>query len=59
MIAQLTGQLLHKAPTHVIIDVGGVGYEVRISLHTFHKVIQCVYATELLTDRLTHFEYRH
>ncbi|MEM9417282.1 MAG: OB-fold domain-containing protein, partial [Bacteroidota bacterium] len=35
MIAHLTGQLIHKAPTHIIVDVSGVGYEVRISLHTF------------------------
>lgn len=38
MIAHLTGQLLYKAPTHIIIDVGGVGYEVRISLHTFSAI---------------------
>ena len=38
MIAHLTGQLLHKAPTHVIVEVGGVGYEVRISLHTFSAI---------------------
>lgn len=38
MIAHLTGQLLHKTPAHVIIDVGGVGYEVRISLHTFSTI---------------------
>ena len=38
MIAHLTGQLLYKAPTHIIIDVGGIGYEVRISLHTFSAI---------------------
>lgn len=48
MIAQLTGQLLHKAPTHVIIDVGGVGYEVRISLHTF-AAIKALARCQLLT----------
>lgn len=43
MIVHLTGQLLQKAPTHVIVDVGGVGYEVRISLHTFSaiKALEC------------------
>ena len=38
MIAHLTGQLLYKAPTHVVIDVSGVGYEVKISLNTFSTI---------------------
>lgn len=38
MIAHLKGRLIHKAPTHVIVDVGGLGYEVRISLHTFSTI---------------------
>ncbi len=38
MIAHLTGQLTHKAPTHVVLDVNGVGYEVGISLHTFSAI---------------------
>ena len=35
MIGQLTGRLVEKTPTEIIIDCGGVGYEVRISLNTF------------------------
>lgn len=35
MIAFLKGRLAQKEPTHVIIDVGGVGYYVRISLQTY------------------------
>ncbi|MFT5886628.1 MAG: Holliday junction DNA helicase RuvA [Arcticibacterium sp.] len=35
MIAFLKGQLAHKDPTHVLIDVSGVGYLVKISLQTF------------------------
>lgn len=35
MIAYLQGKLAYKDPTRVIIDVQGVGYEVKISLHTF------------------------
>lgn len=38
MIAFLKGRLVHKDPTHVIIDVGGVGYHVNISLATFGDV---------------------
>ena len=35
MIASLSGILLTKHPAHVIIDVGGVGYEVLISSRTY------------------------
>ena len=35
MIAYLKGKLAHKDRTHVIIDVQGVGYEVKISLQTY------------------------
>ena len=35
MIAHLQGKLVEKTPTHVIIDCGGIGYHVNISLHTY------------------------
>ena len=35
MIAYLNGRLVHKDPTFVLLEVSGVGYEVKISLHTF------------------------
>ncbi len=35
MIAHLQGKLVEKSPTQVVIDCGGVGYHVNISLHTF------------------------
>lgn len=38
MIAYLRGRLVHKEPTHVIVDVGGVGYQAAISLHTFGDI---------------------
>jgi Holliday junction DNA helicase RuvA len=38
MIAFLKGRLAHKDPTHVIIDVSGVGYHVNISLQTYSDV---------------------
>ncbi|GIV54397.1 MAG: Holliday junction ATP-dependent DNA helicase RuvA [Candidatus Kapaibacterium sp.] len=34
MIARLEGRILEKSPSHVIIDCGGVGYRVHISLTT-------------------------
>lgn len=38
MIAYLKGKLTHKEPTHVIVEVGGVGYHVNISLNTFSEI---------------------
>ena len=35
MIAHLEGMLREKAPTRAVVDVGGVGYEVLVSLSTF------------------------
>ena len=38
MIARLEGVLLEKAPTRVLLDVNGVGYEVLIPLSTFTRL---------------------
>lgn len=38
MYAYLNGKLAFKAPTHVVIDVNGVGYHVHISLHTYSQI---------------------
>src|SRR5947207_2161617 len=38
MIAHLAGTLLEKQATSVIVDVGGVGYEVTIPLSTFYEL---------------------
>jgi Holliday junction DNA helicase RuvA len=35
VIARLEGTLIERGPTRAVIDVGGVGYEVLISLSTF------------------------
>jgi len=40
MIAHLQGKLVEKTPTEVVIDCGGVGYHVNISLHTFSLLPQ-------------------
>ena len=34
MIVQLTGTLVEVLPSHVVIDVGGVGYELGVSATT-------------------------
>ncbi|WP_270089450.1 Holliday junction branch migration protein RuvA [Sphingobacterium sp. SYP-B4668] len=38
MYEYLNGKLVFKAPTHVVIDVGGIGYYVHISLYTFSAI---------------------
>jgi Holliday junction DNA helicase RuvA len=38
MIAHLQGKLVEKSPTEVIIDCGGVGYHINISLHTYSLI---------------------
>jgi holliday junction DNA helicase RuvA len=38
MIAYLKGKLIHKDPSHAIIEVNGVGYQVNISLNTFAEI---------------------
>jgi Holliday junction DNA helicase RuvA len=35
MISRLNGRLIEKNPTDLLIECGGVGYEVKISLNTF------------------------
>lgn len=35
MIAQIKGRLVEKTPTYVVVDCGGIGYEINISLNTF------------------------
>ncbi|MFT5859182.1 MAG: Holliday junction DNA helicase RuvA [Flavobacteriaceae bacterium] len=38
MISQLNGRLIERNATELIIDCGGVGYSVRISLNTFSEI---------------------
>ncbi|MEC4115554.1 Holliday junction branch migration protein RuvA [Myroides phaeus] len=38
MIAHIQGRLVEKTPTEVVIDCGGVGYLIHISLHTFSQI---------------------
>jgi holliday junction DNA helicase RuvA len=38
MIAQLRGALLDKRPNQVLVDVGGVGYQVHIPLSTYYSL---------------------
>ena len=38
MIAKISGSLAHKEPSEVIVDVGGVGYQLSISLGVFYRL---------------------
>ena len=38
MISQLKGLVLEKSPPHLVLDVGGVGYAVDVSMHTFYQL---------------------
>jgi holliday junction DNA helicase RuvA len=38
MIGQLRGKLLQKKPSHVLLDVQGVGYEIHIPLTSFYEL---------------------
>lgn len=49
MITFLRGKLLEAHPTHVVVDVHGVGYEVLIPLSSFDKLPQPGADTQLLT----------
>ncbi|WGK65567.1 Holliday junction branch migration protein RuvA [Croceiramulus getboli] len=53
MISHLKGRLVEKTPTHVIIECGGVGYFVNISLHTFDQI-----PDEESIQLLTHFQVK-
>lgn len=38
MYEYFNGKLVFKAPTHVILEVGGIGYHIHISLTTFSQI---------------------
>lgn len=49
MIGRLTGVIAEKAPPQVLIDVGGVGYEVDVPMSTFYNLPHLGERTTLLT----------
>ena len=38
MIAHIEGKLTVKTPTYVVVDCGGVGYSIQVSLHTYEQL---------------------
>jgi Holliday junction DNA helicase RuvA len=54
MIYHIEGKLVEKTPTYAVIDAGGVGYVMQISLNTFSKISEsekCKLYTEQLYVR--------
>jgi holliday junction DNA helicase RuvA len=49
MIAHIQGKIIEKTPTDLVIDCGGVGYHINISLHTYSLLPQ--------TDTIKLFTY--
>lgn len=47
MIGRLTGTVVERAPGRVVLDVGGVGYELSIPLSTFYDVCRAERAVTL------------
>lgn len=58
MIGQLRGMLTDKRPNQVLVDVGGVGYQVQIPLSTFaglgalHEEVTLLIHTHLREDQI-------
>lgn len=40
MYAYIEGKLTYKSPTFVVIETGGIGYQIHVSLHTYGKLPQ-------------------
>jgi len=38
MIGRITGVLAEKQPPHVLVDVGGIGYEIDVPMSTFYNL---------------------
>ena len=38
MIGYLKGKIISSKPTHILLDVNGVGYTIRISINTFERI---------------------
>ena len=63
MITHLKGTLVHKSPTHAVVDVNGVGYGLAVSLATYEQLPECEVQIHLYThtyvreDRLELFGF--
>ena len=49
MLSQIKGKLLEKSPTRVVVDVGGIGFEIHVPVSTFEKLPELGEQVLLLT----------
>jgi Holliday junction DNA helicase RuvA len=65
VIASLTGTLAEKSPERLVVDVGGVGYLVHVSLQTFADLppasaaVRLLVHTEVREDAIELFGFLH
>jgi Holliday junction DNA helicase RuvA len=38
MIHHIKGAISFKSPTYVVVETGGIGYQIQISLHTYTQI---------------------
>ena len=38
MISYIKGEITHKSPTYIIVEAGGIGYQVHVSLNTYTAI---------------------
>lgn len=62
MIGHLTGKIITIKPTLILLDVNGVGYEIRISINTFERIsgketISLFIHTSVKEDSITLFGF--
>ena len=59
MITQITGKLLEKTPTYVVIECSGIGYFINISLQTYSSIDEeaCKLFTHLSVKEDSHTLY--
>ncbi len=48
MITYIKGNIAHKSPTYIVVETGGIGYHINISLHTY-ALIEKLETVKILT----------
>jgi holliday junction DNA helicase RuvA len=65
VIAQISGTLAHKMPGEVVVDVGGIGYQIFVPLNVFYRLpevggaVTLYIHTHLREDALQLFGFHH
>lgn len=60
MINHISGEITEKSPTHAVIEAGGVGYFINITLNTYSKIadkVKCKLITHLSIKEDAHTLY--